>query len=47
MYLEKILKFANEYYVPDTWQEYDRMMSDPLLMIDLQKGSNEWNKIEK
>ena len=47
VYLEKILKFANEYYVPDTWQEYDRMMNNPLLMIDLQKGGNEWNGIEK
>ena len=47
VYLEKILKFANEYYVPHTWQEFDRMMSNPLLMIDVKKGFNEWNGIEK
>ncbi|CDW86806.1 poly adp-ribose polymerase member 14-like protein [Stylonychia lemnae] len=43
--IEKILKFANEYNVPDHWEQFDKMIDQYLLVLDVQQGTNAWNVI--
>ncbi|CDW73869.1 poly adp-ribose polymerase member 14-like protein [Stylonychia lemnae] len=46
VFIEKILKFANEYNVPDHWEQFDKMIDRHLLVLDVQQGTNAWNMIQ-